>query len=181
MRPACRACIIAIVHMFRNKASSSGSLALFPNFQHLFSLLPLVCNLDALASIKLQTSSVLLGTDRTRLILVLDEGNPTSTRHKTHFAEALEAAEHAGERLHICVLGKILNEQDLVGREVLVGHNGSRTGPSSLETCTARCFCGAGATALVGSGALETLLFGFKSFLAFCSTLLVEDTCHVKG
>lgn len=81
--------------------------------------LALVCDLDRLFS-KAHACSVLLCGNGTLLCLVLDESNTPTTRHQSDLAETLEASENAGQSLDVVVLGKILNEQNLVGREELV-------------------------------------------------------------
>jgi len=61
-----------------------------------------------------------LGGNRADFFLVLHKGNPRTTRHKTHFLEAREAAKDRRERFDVVALGQVLNEENLVGWQELV-------------------------------------------------------------
>lgn len=81
--------------------------------------LALVRDLDGLLS-QAHARGVLLCGNSTLLCLVLDESNTPTTGYQSDLAEALEASEDAGQSLDVVVFGKVLNEQNLVGREELV-------------------------------------------------------------
>lgn len=81
--------------------------------------LALVRDLDGLFS-QAHSRSVLLCGNGTLLRLVLDESNTPTTGYQSDLAEALEAPENAGQSFDVVVFGKVLNKQNLVGREELV-------------------------------------------------------------
>lgn len=128
-------------------------------------LLPLVCDLDVLSAIQLHASRVLLGTDGTRLVLVLHKRNTSSSGYQTNFAEALEMTKDIGKSLDIAVVGEILNEQNLVRREVFVGYDGGGGRPSGFETGASCGFRRTPSLVAAWSGTLETLLLGFQGLL----------------
>lgn len=87
-----------------------------PNPNPSIDLLSLVRNFDKLLA-KRHTRGILLGRDSTRLGLVLDKCDALAAGDQTDFAEALEAAEDARERLDVVVVVRqVLHEQDLVRR-----------------------------------------------------------------
>ena len=86
--------------------------------------LPLVGHSDGLALLaQRHAGGVLLGADGARLALVLDEGDAFSSGHDPHFPETLEPAEQRRQRLDRVVVRQVPHEQDLVRRQVLVGHD----------------------------------------------------------
>lgn len=101
-------------------------------------LLPLVRDLYVLSA-KLSASQVFPGGDSARFVLVLDERNSPTTRHHTDLAEALETTKEVGEGDSIAVVGKVLNEEDLIGWQVFVGNDRRGGGTSRLETSASRC------------------------------------------
>lgn len=82
-------------------------------------LLPLESNLDLLPT-ELDARKGFLGSDGTSLVLVLCERDGVPARYQTDFPEAGVAFEDDRERVLAVVLGKVAQEQSLVGREVLV-------------------------------------------------------------
>lgn len=127
-------------------------------------LLPLEGNADRLPLLSHRHArGSFLRTDRTGLALVLDKGNPLATRHQTHLLEALEAAKHGREALLVGGVGQVTQEENLVGREILVGDDSRGGTAGGLETGA---FGGFGGASSVGGarGSLE-LLLGFKSFV----------------
>lgn len=82
-------------------------------------LLALVRDLDGLFS-QAHARSVLLCSNGTLLCLILNESNTPAARYQSDLAEALEAPEDASQGLDVVVLGEVLDEQNLVGREELV-------------------------------------------------------------
>lgn len=77
-------------------------------------LLPLVRDLYVLSA-ELSASQVFPGGDSPRFVLVLDERDSPTTRYHTDLAEALETTKEVGEGDSITVVGKVLDEEDLVG------------------------------------------------------------------
>lgn len=104
-------------------------------------------------------------TDRTRLVLVLDECDPFPSWHQPNLLETLEPAEDRGEALLVRVVWQIPEEQNLVRGKVFVWNNGTSSGIGRLETRASRSL---GWTAGFGSGrtsrTLEFLLC-FEGFL----------------
>lgn len=141
-------------------------------------LLPLIRDLHCLlAALERHSCRVLLGRYGALLGFVLDEGDPLPAGHQTHLAETVEAAENLRKRIHGEVVGEVLNEENLVRRQVLVGNNrgGGRSG--GLESSAARGLRGSGGEVWGCSGStgdwpLETLLLfcGFeRSFLIYAT------------
>lgn len=131
-------------------------------------LLSLICDFDVLASIQLHTSCTLLGTDCPGLVLVLHERNSSSSRHQTYFAEALETAKDVGKSLDIAVVGKVLDEKNLVRGEILVRYHSGGRRASGLEASASCCLRRTSRLVATWSGALEALLFSFQSLLLVC-------------
>lgn len=100
-------------------------------------LLPLVRDLYVLSA-KLSASQVLPGGDGARFVLVLDERDSPTTRHHTDLAEALETTKEVGEGDSIAVVGKVLDKQDFIGWQVLVGNDRGGGGTGRLETSAPR-------------------------------------------
>lgn len=142
-------------------------------------LLSLVRDLHTLASVQLHASRILLRGDGTSLVLVLDERNAPTARDKTNLAEALETAKDVGEGRGVDIVGQVLDEEDLIGRQVLVWHNGGGGGAGWLEACASCRLCGTTTLFSSGGGALEALLFGLESLLLVCAreTLVPGSSC----
>lgn len=131
-------------------------------------LLPLVRDLDVLTT-KLSASQILPCSDSTRFILVLHKRNPPTPRHHTDLTKALETAEEIRESDSIAVVGQVLDEENFVGGQVLVGNNSGRGRTGWLETSASCCLRWAARLLSTWSGAFEPLLLCFEGFLLVCS------------
>lgn len=133
-------------------------------------LLPLERNTNGLALLSHGHScSSLFRGDSARLVLVLDECNALAARHQSDFLESFEPTEDCRETLLACVVGQLPQEQNLVGREVLVRDDSSRSTGRRLEPSALGGLCRACAVGTSG-GALEFLLGfeGIVGLLALC-------------
>jgi hypothetical protein len=104
-----------------------------------------------------------LRTDGTRLVLVLDEGDPLSPRNQSDFLEAFEPTKYSGKALLVRGIGQVPQEKDLVGRKVLVGNDSCCCTGGRFEARALDCL---GWTRCVGRtrGPLE-LLLSFQGFV----------------
>lgn len=144
-------------------------------------LLSLICDLHDLGSIsQCHASSILLRTDSTGFSLILDESNSPSSRHQPDFPKALESAKDSRQSIDVVFLRQILDEQDLVRRQVFVRNNGGSTGIRRFET---RASGGLRRTSIniwcntARSSALESLLLlsSFCRFLLVCKNTTVSQ------
>ena len=135
-------------------------------------LLPLVRDLDVLSA-KLSASQVLPGSNGPRFVLVLHERNSPTTRHHTDLAEALETTEEICESDSIAVVGKILDEENLVGGQVLVGDDSGGGGTGWFETSASCCLRWTAGLLAAWRGALEALLLGLEGLLLVCSVVVI--------
>lgn len=171
--------------------SSTSTYTYHAYYNH---LLPLVRNLHELRPIgKRHAGGVLLGGDGTGLGLVLDESDALAAGDEADLAEPLEAPEDARERLDVVVVGQVLHEQDLVRRQVLVGHDGGVAGRGARrleprrQTTAPRCLrrpVGVCPGCDARAGPLEPLLLflRFGCFLPLCVVwifrLAFDQTIH---
>jgi hypothetical protein len=143
-----------------------------PNLES-YILLPLVRDLHGLLAIlERHARCVLLRRDGAHLCVILDERNAAATRHHADLAKAIEAVEDAREHVLVVVVGQVLDEQNAVGRQVLVGHNGRGGLACCLETGAARILgrTGGNLGRRAGKRPLETLLLldRLQSLLLVC-------------
>lgn len=85
-------------------------------------LLTLVCDLDNFIP-QGHTGSILLSHDGALLGIVFHEGNALTAWDQPHLAEAIEAAIYRSKRLNIVFVWDVLQENDLVWREIFVRNN----------------------------------------------------------
>lgn len=138
---------------------------------HPRSLLSLVSNPNRLATLPHRhPRGSLLGTDSARLVLVLDERNSLSARHQSDLLESLEASKNSSKTLLVRRVGEVPQEQNLVGREILVRDDSRRRTAGGLETSS---LGGFGRTRRVGGagGTLE-LLLSFESLVSLFALCL---------
>lgn len=76
---------------------------------------------------------VLLCRNGALLGVILYKGNAPTARHQSDLAEALEAAKDARKALDVVLFGDVLQEQNLVGRQVFVGDDGGLGDRRRLE------------------------------------------------
>jgi len=104
-----------------------------------YHLLSLIRDLHDLRSItQRHTSGILLRADRTRLSLILNKRNSSSSGHQSYFPKALESTKDSSQSIDIVLLGQVLDEQDLVRRQILVWDDSSCTSVRGLETSATR-------------------------------------------
>lgn len=143
----------------------------FPVHPRASGLLALIRNANGLSLISHgHTRRSLFGTDSTRLALVLDERNTLSARHQSDFLETLESAEDGRQTLLARVVGELPQEEDLIGRQVLVWHDSGRSTGGRLEAGSLGCLGWARSVSSGSGGALESLL-GFEGVVGlfpFC-------------
>lgn len=103
----------------------------------------LIGDLDGLTFLaQRDAGGVLLGADGAGLGLVFDEGDALAAGHQADFLEALEAAEEGGEAVDVVLVRQVAHEEDLVGRQILVRHDGGAGRVGGFEAGAARGFGG---------------------------------------
>jgi hypothetical protein len=128
-------------------------------------LLPLERNTNGLALLSHgHTCRSLLRANGTGLGLVFDECNTLATRDQSDFLESFETTKDRRETLLTGVVGKIPEEQDLVGRQILVGDDSSCSTGCGLETGALGSLCWACVVGGSDGGALE-LFLGFEGVM----------------
>lgn len=151
-------------------------------------LLSLICDLHDLCAItQCHAGRVLLCADRTRLRLVLDEGNATSARYQANFSKSFESAKESCKGIDIVLLGKVLHEENLVWRQVFVWDDSCGTSIRRLETSTSGGLDWASVCVWNNTSScrsLEALLLFCKLdglLLVYTNELLVSDVHEIQS
>lgn len=121
--------------------------------------LTLIRNLDSLPRLSQNHARcILFGGYCPLLRLVLDERYPLAAGDSSRLPEPLEAAKNGRQGLHVVGVGQVLDEEDLVRRQILVGDHGGSRGVGGLEAGTTRGFRRAGSYILGSTSPLESFL-----------------------
>ena len=99
----------------------------------LTNLLALICDLDLLFSEE-HTRQAFLGCYRALFGFVFHKRYPAAAWHKPNFPETIKATECCRKCFNAHFLPKILQEQNLVGRKILIRYGCRARWASRLET-----------------------------------------------